>query len=262
MAQTEAAHASKRTAKKPAAEQGPLDLTRMMPDQEWALYQRVFDQARSRGLRFAVGGGFAFSAYSGRWRNTKDLDLFVQPKDRKAMIEAVTAEGFNDYYDQLPYDRKWIYRGIHDGTIVDTIWQMANYRTQVAADWLTRGPEVKVSGQRLQLLPLEELVWTKLYVLQRERCDWPDLLNLLHARGQEIDWEHLLNQIGEDAPVLGGVLSLFGRLCPGQARELPAWLWGWVGLRKPRPGPDEGENRHRVALLDTRDWFGPTTNGR
>ena len=30
------------------------------------------------------------------------------------------------------------------------------------------------------MLPPEELIWAKLYVLQRDRSDWPDILNLLY----------------------------------------------------------------------------------
>jgi hypothetical protein len=231
------------------------------PEHEWALYQPLLRAALADGPRFAIGGGLAYSLYARRWRNTKDIDLFVLPKNRAAMIGVFTLAGFSDYYDQHPYDREWIYRGYRDGVIVDVIWQMANYRTPVGESWLTRGPEVEVHGLGVRLLPPEELLWTKLYVLQRERSDWPDLLNLLFTVGPELDWEHLLGELGEDAPVLGGLLNLFGWLCPGRARELPPWLWRRVNVLAPRPGPDCERDRRRVARLDRRDWFGPTADG-
>ncbi len=228
------------------------DLTAIVPLKQWRLYRPALEAALAEGPDFAVAGGLAFSAYSGRKRNTKDIDVCVRPSDRQSMIDHLTQAGFEDYYEREKYDRKWIFRGWKDGTIVDVIWQMANYRTQVDDLWLTRGPKVRLHGCHVRLLPPEELIWSKLYVLQRERCDWPDLLNIVHAVGRELDWNYLLARIGPDAPILGGLLNVFGWLCPDQARQLPARLWSRVGLKKPSSLPDD----HRVQLLDTRDWFG------
>jgi hypothetical protein len=238
-----------------------VDWSQVIPDQQWALFRPVLITARARGLRFAIGGGLAFSAYSGRLRNTKDMDLFVRPADREALITLLTEAGYQDYYEQLPYDRKWIYRGIRDGEIIDVMWQMANYRTEVDDDWLTRGPIVEIRGEEVRLLAPEELLWSKLYVLQRERCDWPDLLNILYTVGPELDWAHLLERLADDAPVLGGLLNVFGWLCPERARDLPSGLWHQVGLLGPATGPRCDEDRRRVELLDRRDWFGPQTEG-
>src|SRR5581483_4784667 len=49
-------------------------------------------------------------------------------------------------------------------------------------------PEVEAGGERFRLLPPEELLWSKLYVLQHERCDWPDILNLLQEMGSGMNW--------------------------------------------------------------------------
>jgi hypothetical protein len=45
-----------------------------------------------------LGGAFAMAAYTGRWRNTKDMDLFVLPSQRDAMVQLLTELGFQDYY--------------------------------------------------------------------------------------------------------------------------------------------------------------------
>lgn len=234
----------------------PLDWSEVIPEAQWTLFRPVLEAANGGGPAFALGGGLAFSAYAGRKRNTKDMDLFVRPAERQHMIGMLTYLGFEDYYELMPYDRKWIYRGTKEGHIVDIIWQMANYRTAVDDDWLTRGPTIMLYDQIVRLLAPEELMWSKLYVMQRERCDWPDLLNILHAVGPEMDWNHMLKCVGDDAPLLGGLLHVFGWLCPARACELPAWLWERLGLH----GPDESlscdKNPRRVRLLDSRDWFG------
>ena len=111
----------------------------LIPKEQWEVYERAIQLARERSLQFAVGGGIAFSHYASRWRNTKDLDIYVTPNDRFAMIQVVLDAGLVDYFNVHDYDRGWIFRS-HDthGIIVDIIWQMANYRTQVAGSWLTR----------------------------------------------------------------------------------------------------------------------------
>src|SRR5262249_14608567 len=81
--------------------------SRLIPEEEWQIYLEVMREAHRRGIDFALGGAFAVAAYTGFWRNTKDLDLYVVPRDRDALAEVLTSLGFIDYYDQCPYDRRW-----------------------------------------------------------------------------------------------------------------------------------------------------------
>src|SRR5262245_55802902 len=171
----------------------------LIPEADWRLYHLVIEAAQARGLRFALGGGFAFSTYTHRWRNTKDIDLYILPADRNEFIELLSAAQFADYYPHLPYDRGWIYRGYREGVIVDLIWAMANRRAETDDVWVSQGLEVHVRGVDVRVIPPEELIWAKLYVVQADRSDWPDLLNLLYARGATLNWAHLLDRLGDDA---------------------------------------------------------------
>jgi hypothetical protein len=226
-----------------------------IPAEQWQVYEFILDEAHARRIPFALGGAFALAAYTGRCRNTKDLDLYVLPENRDRMIETLTDLGMRDYYDTKPYDRWWIYRGANDNTIVDIIWAMANHRQQIDDLWMS-GPEIDVQGRRLKVLPAEAMMWDKMYIMQRDRCDWPDVLNLLYSVGPEIDWEYLLYRIGDDTPVLAGVLSVYRWISPGRASLLPGWIWERVGLERPAGELPEIEPR-RVSLLDTRPWYGP-----
>jgi hypothetical protein len=231
------------------------DWPKDIPDEQWLMYERVLAEASRRDLRFALGGAFALATYTGRWRNTKDLDLYVRPEVRQALIQVLTDVGLEDYYDKLPYDRAWIYRGCRDSTIVDIIWSMANQRAQVDDSWLTRGPVIDVRGQMLRIVPPEEMIWAKLYVLQRDRCDFPDVLNLIYATGPLLDWQILLDRLGDDWPLLSGVLSVFQWMCPGRALELPKRLWRRLRLPRPHENTGQATNQRRVDLLDRRPWF-------
>jgi hypothetical protein len=226
-----------------------------IPLDQWSIYSRVIRDARSHSIPFALGGAFAFGAYTGRWRNTKDLDFYVQPRDREAMLDVLARNGLSDYYTQLPYDRRWIYRSFVDHIIIDVIWSMANQRAQVDEVWITGGREVAVNGESVRVIPAEELIWAKMYVLQHDRCDWPDVLNVIHAVGPDLNWNHLLDRLGDDRQLLQSILALFAWVAPGRARALPAWLWERVELKAPASAPDTVDQRS-VNLLDSRPWFG------
>ncbi len=225
-----------------------------IPEAEWSVYQRVMREARTESIPFAFGGAFATAVYTGSLRNTKDFDFYILPAHREVMKEAITRAGLHDYYDRLSYDRSWIYRGNRDDIIVDAIWAMANHRAEVDPEWLSRGPEVIIRGERLRAIPVEELLWCKLYIIQRERCDWGDVFNLLDARIRAIDWNHLLQRLTSDAPLLAGALAVFAWLAPERAREVPPSVWSRLGLTNPAPAGGE-LSPARAALLDSRPWF-------
>jgi hypothetical protein len=218
------------------------------------MYRTALDVARKSGAQFMVGGGFCLAFFTNRWRNTKDIDFYVLPAERQKMIDALTQAGFKDYYDQKPYDRGWIYRSVQDGVIVDIIWSMANRRAEVDPVWFDRAPVVTLREESFKVVPPEELLWCKLYVFQRDHCDWTDLLNLIYGVGPKLDWDHLLTRIGNDVQLLKGILELFTWVAPHRASELPISLRRELQLSTPQ-AVDPEEERRRVRLLDSRGWF-------
>ncbi len=229
----------------------------LLSEENWAPYRPVIEEMQARRISFALGGGLAFSFYGPRVRNTKDVDFYVRREDKATVAALLAKFQFVDFYDQKPYDRAWIYRSIRDHYILDVIWQMANGRAGTDELWLSAGPEVDIYGLRVRFVPLEELIWSKLYVIQFDRCDWPDLLNLIYARAAEINWQRLLRRADADTPLLAALISVFAWMCPAKAAALPSWLWWQLGIAPPTAAGPEPCDPHRVRLLDTRDWFGP-----
>jgi hypothetical protein len=229
----------------------------LISDDQWAVYLVGTAAAQRAQVPFLVGGAMALATYTGRWRNTKDLDFIVQPEHRDQMIRALREDGFTDYFDQETYDRSWIFRGFRDGVILDIIWTLPNHRVDVDVDWFHYSRPVRLRDQLAHAVAVEDLIHVKLYVMQRERCDWVDVLNALAGHVEGIDWDHLLTRMGRDVGLLQGVLAVFAWLCPGRARKIPASVRERFALNLPETEePAEMEVR-RVKSLDSRSWFAP-----
>jgi hypothetical protein len=227
----------------------------VVPDNEWAVYKDAITAVRKLNVPFVLGGAFGLATYTGRWRNTKDMDLFVRPSDKDAVVEALLKIGFEDYYPRLAYDRGWIYRAVRDDILVDVIWGTPNRLTEVDDEWFKNQTPVKLKDEMLAALPPEELLWIKLYVLQRDRCDWPDLLNLLYAEAERMDWPRLIGRLGEDVQLLQGLMQVFAWLAPSKTAGFSKEVRDLLNIRKPTKAELEMEQERRVRLLDSRPWF-------
>ena len=227
----------------------------IIPDDQWAIYLQAIGATRQTGVPFVLGGAFGLAGYTGRWRNTKDLDFFVLPSDKDRVIEALTRIGFVDYYPTLAYDRGWIYRAVRDDVLVDTIWQTPNRRAVVDEHWFQRARQVTLRDEQLKVLPAEELLAIKLYIVQRDRCDWPDLINLLYATCHELDWAHVIERLQAETALLAGLLNVFNWVAPARAAQIPGWVREKYHLVDPTAEEKALDLQERVALLDSRPWF-------
>jgi hypothetical protein len=229
-------------------------LTDLIPPEQWTVYAEFLAAAAARGLRVAVGGGLAVSACAAYVRNTKDMDLFVLEKESGELIELSRELGFEEYLE-VTYDPTWSYRCSRDGYIIDFLWRMLNGKASVDETWVTKGWDLQVRGVPFKLIPVEELVLAKLYILRRDRSDWPDIMSLLFAHGTGLDWERMFLHLDEDRTVLGSVVSLLRWVCPGRTSRFPEWIWAPMGLLPPTESEPE-VHRERAALLKAEHLFG------
>jgi hypothetical protein len=227
----------------------------LMADDQWRMFMSGVDALEAAKIPFVLHGALGLATYTGRWRNTKDVDAIVHERDRERAIAALRGAGFEDLFDRESYDRSWIFRGFKEAGIFDVIWALPNHRVEIDDAWFERARPLRLRDRDLRVAPPEEIMRVKLYVLQRGRCDWPDVLNILSVTVEQIDWRWLVQRMGPDLPLLHGLLATFNWLCPARARAIPEWLRAQFALPEiPVDDPDADEV-HRAALFESRPWF-------
>lgn len=189
-----------------------------------------------RGIQFLVGGTFAFTQYTGVVRETKDLDLFIAPSDLDRTLKALGEAGFTT---SVPFPH-WLAKAKSDALAMDLIFASGNGVARVDADWFRYAADVVLYGIPVKLSPIEELIWSKSFVMERERFDGADITHLLRARGHVIDWPRLIARYADYRLVLAAHLLLF-RFAYSDAHQLvPAWVFEQVlgDCPPPASGPD------------------------
>ena len=181
------------------------------------VYGRAMDALDAEGVPFMLGGALAFNAYTGIWRDTKDLDCFLRPEDWPRALAALERAGFQP---EVVYE-SWLAKGWVDDVFVDLIWRNANGLFPVTDAWLRHATEKELLGRRVKVLPLEELLLSKMMVGGRYRFDGADILHLLYAAGHRIDWDRLAEGAGEHVGLLLAYLHMYRWGYPEWADRVP-----------------------------------------
>ncbi len=178
-----------------------------------AVYRRAMTALREAGVPFLVGGAYAFGRYTGIVRHTKDFDVFVRPADLTPALAALAGAGFQT---EVPFPH-WLGKGYAGDDFVDVIFSSGNGIARVDELWFEHAVEGEVLGEPVLLCPAEEMLWSKAFIMERERFDGGDVAHLLLARAGELDWRRLLTRFAGHEPVLLSHLLLFGYIYPGEA---------------------------------------------
>jgi hypothetical protein len=172
------------------------------------------------GVPFLVGGAYALAKHASIERHTKDLDIFVLPDDRDAVLTALEAAGFRT---EVPFPH-WLAKAYGDDGVIDVIFSSGNGVVRVDEKWFAHASDGVILGVPVKLCPAEEMIWSKGYVQERERFDGADIAHLIRGQGETMDWRRLLNRFGEHWRVLFGHLVTFGFIYPSEQFKIPRWL--------------------------------------
>lgn len=188
-----------------------------------AFYCQTLERLTAAGAPFLVGGAYALNRYTGIERNTKDFDIFVREADRDRVLEVLAAMGCRT---EVPFPH-WLakaYRDDGSGDFVDVIYSSGNGVAHVDDEWFEHAVEGDVLGCTAPLCPPEEIIWSKAFVMERERYDGADVAHLIHACAERLDWHRILRRFGQNWRVLLSHLVMFGFIYPTTRTKIPAWV--------------------------------------
>jgi hypothetical protein len=184
------------------------------------VYRRCAVLLRDAGVPFLVGGAYAMAHYTPLVRDTKDFDLFLRPGHVQWAMDVLAQDGFEV---ALPYPH-WLGKAYLGPTFIDLIFSSGNGVALVDDEWFQHAPTVEVLGMQLLVCPAEEVIWSKAFVLERERFDGADVAHMIRDSGAGLDWQRVLRRFGPQWRVLLAHLVLFGFIYPGERDRVPAWV--------------------------------------
>lgn len=181
-------------------------------------YRQALAILTTSKVPFLVGGAYALERYTGIQRHTKDLDVFVHAGDCRRVLDVFSETG---YRGELTFPH-WLGKVFGpNGDFIDVIFSSGNGIARVDAAWFEHAIDAEVLGVPVKLSPPEEMIWSKSFVMERERYDGADVIHLLRALGRRLDWSRLLYRFDADWRVLLQYLILFGYIYPGEQAQIP-----------------------------------------
>jgi hypothetical protein len=183
-------------------------------------YRRILQVLNAKGVPFLVAGTHAFADHTGIRRRTKDFDVFTREEDAEELLAALAADGCS-IERTSPH---WLSKARCGDDFVDVIHNSGNAVARVDDRWFANAVEARVLGVPVLLCPVEEMIWSKSFIMERERYDGADVAHLLHDCGDDLDWARLVERFGDHWRVLLSHLVLFGFIYPQRRAAGPEWV--------------------------------------
>ena len=181
---------------------------------------RAIQLLEEAGVQFVVGGAYAYCQYTGIYRDTKDLDLFLRKRDAGTALGVLAQHGWRTERT----DEVWLYKGFHGEYFVDLIFCSGNGVAQVDDEWFEHATPGETFGRPVLVAPPEEMIWSKAFVLERERYDGGDVNHIIRAVGDQLDWNRLLRRFDRHWEVLLSHLMLYRFVYPTHRTKVPDWV--------------------------------------
>lgn len=190
---------------------------RLRSAEELAIRARALKVLTAAKVPYLVGGAYAFCHYTGIYRDTKDVDLFLTREGAAQALDALEADGWTPEHK----DEGWLFKAHLGEYFVDLIFSSGNGIATVDERWFAHAEDGVVLDQPVLLIPPEEMIWSKGFVLERERYDGADVLHIIRARGSTLDWQRMLERFGDHWEVLLSHVNLFRFTYPCERRSVP-----------------------------------------
>lgn len=226
-----------------------------IPAEAESFYREALRALRSQDLPFLLGGAYALKEHTGVVRRTKDLDIFVRGQDLELSLRTLKDTGF-----RTQAFAHWLGKAFWGKDSLDIIFRSANGYAKVDDSWFEEAVEREVLGVPVLICPPEEMIWSKSFIMERERFDGADVAHLLLQCADRLDWDRLLRRFNQHWRILLAHVVLFGFIYPSERGRIPPAVIGELNGRLERDTPEErrvcyGTLLSRTQYLaDLEDW--------
>lgn len=218
-----------------------------------AFYRHVLESLNASSSPYLVGGAYAFNYFTGISRHTKDLDIFIRQQDYERISDALQRVG---YKTELTFPH-WLAKAALGEDYIDLIFSSGNGIATVDDEWFDHAVKAEILDVPVLICPMEEMIWSKSYIMERERFDGADIAHLLRARGDQLDWERLMRRFGPHWRVLLSHCVLYGFAYPDHRELVPTWVMEELieRLRQEMHMPSENRNICQGTLLSREQYL-------
>jgi hypothetical protein len=194
--------------------------TELLSPETRAFYVEALHTLNRAAAPFLVGGAYAFARYTGIERHTKDFDIFIREKDLSLVIKIFERMGCLTE----PTFPHWLSKAYKrdGGDFIDIIFSAGNGIATVDDLWFQHSVEGTVFDVPIRLIPPEEMIWSKSFIMERERYDGADVAHILREYAEKLDYDRLLMRFGGYWRVLLAHFILFGFIYPSERSRIPA----------------------------------------
>ena len=216
-------------------------------------YQSAIRYIQKESIEFLIGGAYSYARHTALERHTKDFDIFVRPGDHTRVLQTLATAG---YSVELTFAH-WLGKAYSGDNCIDVIFSSGNGVARVDDGWFEHAIHGQVFDIDALLCPVEETIWSKAFVTERERFDGGDIAHLIRGAGRDIDWQRLLDRFGRHWRVLLSHLVMFGFCYPSDREIVPAWVLDELmnRLRKETASPPPPERICQGTLLSRAQYL-------
>jgi hypothetical protein len=190
-------------------------------------YRHALAILKEADVPHLVGGAYAYARYTGIERHTKDFDVFIRRGDFDRAAWAFRKAG---YKAELTFPH-WLGKAFFNDDFVDLIYSAGNGVAEVDDRWFEHAVRDQVFGVDVDLIPAEEMIWSKGLIMERERFDGADVAHVIRAVGDELDWKRLLERYDVYWRALYAHIVMFGFIYPSDRGKVPAWVMNELATR-------------------------------
>ncbi|MCL4398084.1 hypothetical protein M1403_03630 [Patescibacteria group bacterium] len=218
-------------------------------------YRQVLKILTKTDIPFLIGGTFAVRHYTGIERPTKDIDIFCKASDSPKILKIFTDRKF----PTTVWDVRWlakIFGKTSRKNIADLVFGSIQGTWQVNDGWFQWSQPAKILGLDLRVPSVSDLIISRIYRVEREKFEGPDIAHLILKQSKNIDWKYLLSTLERNWEILLIHLILFRYIYPSERNLVPEWVMKELASRLEQQfGTNPPQNRvTRGSIISTTDY--------